>query len=277
LNRNWFIAETWPGAQPDELYDGFNAMFNPSTPASFGNGDFTRFVTTQLVPQIGSIQNGKLTQAAGQGQYRYPHGIEFGGRGYEPNRDVFMAGVNPYFETFSEVFHLDLHTGLGQRSMQLLPNESHRQEISRMRNTIFDKNGYPILATGGTTFYSSFGDFSDFVCDTIYVRYLGHQCVNMLIEYGTLMETYWDQYPEAFRLFKESKAQAFTLYLTIRENQLRRVGGSAMSPQEGASLLSSYHDLFYPSDTPWRTMVLSESLTSWPKFIASFAALRAPF
>jgi len=271
LNRNWFLSDAFPVGNDDHLYDQFNAMLNPTGPAAFSDVDFSWFAAKELLPKLKSALNGQLTQAAGQGQYRFRTGLEFGGQAYEPHRQIFLSQVQPYLLNYKHVMHLDLHTGLGERTMQLLPNAPFRPEVKSLRQKVFIAAGGQIQDTGSSNFYSSYGDFSDFVCGVVYAHAAGHDCVNMLIEYGTLMQTYWQEWPLGLGVLKADIAQAFTLYLSIRENQMYYNG--ARTEAEGMALKNSVRSLFYPEDRDWRVMVLSDTMTQWPKFIANFAGL----
>jgi hypothetical protein len=269
LNRNWFASEEFPTTLDDSLYDGFLSVFNPDGPASFGDLDFFWFAVRHLVPSLGSIQSGALTRAAGQGQYRYPDGLEFGGQAFQPQKAIFLSQVGPFLDAFDQVLHLDLHTGLGHRRMQLLPNPPVDALQGELRHQIFEADGKTIETTGGAGFYSSYGDFSDFVCEMAY-QHGASECTNMLLEYGTLIEDYWREWPYSVGVLKENIEEAYTLYLSVRENQLHRPG--APTTEDAGAIDSAVHDLFYPHDQDWRVMVMAESLTYWPKFIARFAA-----
>jgi hypothetical protein len=269
LNRNWFAGDAFPKDLDDSLYDKYADFLNPEKKAHFNDLDFAGFVTVNLLPRLRDVQSGTLTRAVGQGQFRYEHGVEFGGKAFQPHRQTFLDNTKPYLDRFTDVLMIDLHTGLGRREMQLLPNAPTRSEVSERRKAIFEVDGHTIEATGNATFYDSFGDFSDFVCDEVYTR-PGHRCVNMLLEYGTLLETTWDTWPLGLGAIPQNIAGAFTLYVSVRENQIARFG--AVTSRDETRFAESYRELFYPTDPKWRATVLDQSSQSWPKFIENFVA-----
>ena len=164
LNRNWFNSDQFPSDIPDGDYDQFRSVLEPAGPATHGFFDFAWFLGTKLLPQMSSIQSGLLTKAAGQGQYRFPHGFEYGGNAFEPNKEIFIAQVAPYLERFQHILMIDLHTGLGRRTLQVLPNPPLNDQQKVWRAKVFEVDGKSIEATGSADFYMSFGGFSDFVC-----------------------------------------------------------------------------------------------------------------
>ncbi len=272
LNRNWFVADDFVTERPDQLYDKYHDLFNPKEAARFSPGDFRSFVAKKLAPNVRSIFSGELTRAAGQGQYRYPKGIVYGGGSYEPQRKIFVENMGEYWQRYDDLLLLDLHTGLGERSMQLLPNAAVSPALKDRRKKIFEDSGFTITATGDSTFYSSFGDFSDFACHYMLSKYPTKRCGSMLLEYGTMMEKHWNEWPAPARIFKQSRASALTLYLMVRENQAHHYG--VADGVEGRSLRSELPRLFYPPDRDWQTMLLSDTLVLWPRFLSRFAEIK---
>ena len=270
LNRNWFNQDVFPRDIPDGDYDQFRPLLEPAGPATHGVFDFAWFLVTKLLPQMSSIQSGLLTKAAGQGQYRFPHGFEYGGNAFEPNKQIFLSQVNPYLEKFRHILMVDLHTGLGRRTLQVLPNPPLNEQQKAWRSKVFEVDGKSIESTGSADFYMSFGGFSDFVCLDTQTRYPGHQCLDMLLEYGTLIEDGWKEWPLGLGGLKSMVKQAYTLYLGVRENQMAQYG--AKTPQDQTAINQELDDLFYPKDQVWRSMVLREATRYLPQFLARFNA-----
>lgn len=271
LNRNWFATDEFARYVDDHIYDDFDSTFNPKSQAPFSNLDFAAFITRSLVPNLSSIKSGVLTKAAGQGQYRYPKGISYGGNKAEPHRKIVTDVLDQFVPNYRHVLSMDLHTGLGHRELQLLPNPPYSPRASELRKAVFEVNGRKIQETGGADFYMSYGDFSDFVCQYSEAKYKTPTCANMLIEYGTLMPPTWEEQGIKTSI-KNYVNLAYTLYAAVRENQAFHYG--ATSIEEGKELRKAWADMFNPDDSKWRQIVLDETRTLFPQFLDRFAALR---
>jgi len=269
LNRTWFASDTFPTGLDDGGYAQFNDLFNPDGVPRFGRLDFKAFVLTELTPNIGAITSGRLTKAAGIGQYTHPKGIIYGGKDFQPHRAMVLAELKERFSQYDRVMGWDLHTGLGKKQMQMLPNPPYNPEIGELRKKVFQVNGRTIEETGGIDFYSSHGDFSDFVCQTYDKIKPAGTCVSMLLEYGTLMPADWDS-PQFSLGIKSSLDQAYTLYVNIRENQMHHHGAKE---EDRAEMRKAYEGLFFPEETAWRSMVITEARAMLPAIVTQFVAL----
>jgi hypothetical protein len=270
LNRNWFVSDTFPSSLDDVVYDDFYDEFNPKGQASFGYHDFFRFVAASILPNMSSIQSGVFTKAAGQGQYRYPRGYSFGGQREEPHRAIVTTVLDKFIPNYEHVLVMDLHTGLGRRELQLLPNPPYNDRAGDLRKAVFEVNGKKIEETGGKDFYSSHGDFSDFICQYSEFKFNTSSCVNMLIEYGTLLPASWEK-QGIMTSIKEYSGQAYSIYVAIRENQAFNYGAASISA--GTEIRNAWTKMFNPDESNWRQMILDESRVFFPKFLERFASL----
>ena len=270
LNRNWFASDEFPTTIDDSIYDDFNENFNPDSKATFNELDFARFITKDIVPNLPSVMSGDLTKAAGQGQYRFPKGLTFGGTKAEPHRKLITDVLHQFVPNYQYILAMDLHTGLGRRELQLLPNPPYSARAGELRKAIFEVNGRKIQETGGTDFYMSHGDFSDFICQYSEQKYQTSTCANMLIEYGTLMPPSWEKQGVLTSLKKYIQS-AYTLYLTVRENQAYVHGAASIG--ELHTIREAWANMFNPNDSTWRQMILDETRTLFPKYLEKFAEL----
>lgn len=270
LNRTWFADDAFPGAGLDDGgYTPFNKLFNPEGVPTFGRLDFKAWVLTKLTPNLGAVTSGKLTKAAGTGQFKFPKGIIYGGSDFQPHRAMVLTELKKYFGNYDRVMGWDLHTGLGKKQMQMLPNPPYSPGMGERRKKVFEVEGRKIEETGGVDFYSSWGDFSDFVCQIYEKAKPDGACVSMLLEYGTLKPADWDS--PAFSLgIKNSIDQAYTLYVNIRENQMVNYGAK---PDDLKAMREAYEGLFLPKDASWRTMVVTEARSLLPAIVEKFLEL----
>lgn len=268
LNRNWFVPDTFPGKQFDiRFYKKYESLLNPKKPATYGKLDFAGYIATSILPYIRSALNGNVTRAAGEGQYHIPEGISFGGTDYEPNYHIVKAVLAKYIPQYANILMMDLHTGLGKRQLQLLPNPPYNTAVGERRKAIFSTPGRTIEETGGAEFYASHGDFSDFVCQYAETFTSTKSCTNMLIEYGTLLHSDFEQQTIKASL-QDKGSLMYTLYIATRENQ--KAHYQARSTAESDAIKTNWENMFNPPDQAWRDMVIKETRELFPQYFRNF-------
>jgi hypothetical protein len=107
LNRNFLgDGETWSGA-PD-VYRRVDGVLNPPAPPA------SDFFYLQALWQ--TLRHGfrPLKQAVARGQYEFPRGLFFGGRGLEQGPRRYLEWLKQDLASAHYVFALDVHTGLGR-------------------------------------------------------------------------------------------------------------------------------------------------------------------
>ena len=106
-NRNFLLdGQAFAGSPP--LYDRLDPLLNPRRPPS----RWDVFLPKALVT-IARHGFAPLKQAIAQGQYEYPHGLFFGGRGPSQSQLILREHTPDWLGESRSVVHLDLHTGLG--------------------------------------------------------------------------------------------------------------------------------------------------------------------
>ena len=127
LNRNFHFSENgWQG-EP-EGYAALDRFFNPTRPPAF---DFFYFRLFLAWLRFG---NACVRQAVTGGQYHYPTGLYFGGKGLEPEAAEYIDWLkdSPLLN-ISKLMVVDFHTGLGrfgQQSLFMRSGSDQRQELS---------------------------------------------------------------------------------------------------------------------------------------------------
>jgi hypothetical protein len=107
LNRNFLAAgEPYAGAHPQ--YAALDELINPASPP----GWFDTFYL-EAAWQIVRHGFGPLKQALAEGQYEYPRGLFFGGKGLEPGPALLLARLESLLAPARRVVVVDVHTGLG--------------------------------------------------------------------------------------------------------------------------------------------------------------------
>ena len=125
LNRNFVADGKYNGAPP-----GYERVHTYLSPETTPGHDFFLVKTAAMVGRYGLK---KLVQAIGGGQYEYPKGLFFGGRGLQEGPEKYHAFLVEHVSSASRVLAIDVHTGLGQFGRDLLLVE--RQHYDELRRT----------------------------------------------------------------------------------------------------------------------------------------------
>jgi predicted deacylase len=107
LNRNFLLpGEAYQGSSP--LYGQISPILNPE---QIGQIDW--FVP-QMLGAIGKHGLKNIWQAVAEGQYDFPQGLFFGGQAASKTQQILQAHLPQWLGDFSDILHLDFHTGLGK-------------------------------------------------------------------------------------------------------------------------------------------------------------------
>jgi hypothetical protein len=243
LNRNFLVRkmDTGPVPAPTEDYHGchplyaeLDRMLNPRHPPRRLNA----FWLLGLVATF-KYDRVALRHAIVGGQYEYPKGIFFGGKGPSRTQNLLIRHLPEWIGEAQHVVHLDFHTGLGPwGKLQLLvdvPSESERgQWLARCFGPAVVSLG-PASANPKGEYYQARGDLEPF-CAALFAdrRY---QCI--CAEFGT--------YP------------ALTVLAALRaENQAHHWG----QPDDAATRRARQHlrEMFAPADPHWRQTTVTQGL-----------------
>jgi hypothetical protein len=108
LNRN-FLIHGAPYRGAPAQYRDLNALLNPSHPPSLWDLFLPRAV---LAVARSGMAN--LKQAVAEGQYEYPKGLFFGGRGPSRVYKLVSEHMPRWIGEAETIVHIDFHTGLGR-------------------------------------------------------------------------------------------------------------------------------------------------------------------
>jgi len=137
-NRNFlFEGEKYSGGSAK--YVSFNALLNPARPPHGWDPVFY----VKALWAIARHGLPALKQALVTGQYDFPQGLFFGGKGPSRTKEIVQQHFNSWLGNAKTVAHLDFHTGLGAwGSGKLLvdysPSAAQRERLTRW----FGDGGY---------------------------------------------------------------------------------------------------------------------------------------
>ena len=257
LNRNFLPQNRFKELLTEDIdhsYMRLQSLLEPAGPVSHPKKAFvfnalnlgSRLLTKQLGFQV-------LTQAIGQGQYRSPLGLEFGGTSSEPQAEAFTERLKLLSQDYDEILFLDLHTGLGDRyQLHLIPPDSAKSRDPKLMQEIFqavqDKDIYK-MTTGDTEgFYHTYGDITDILAS---FSRPGLSALSATVEFGTV----------GAGVLGKLK----TLNRLILENQGYQFGYQSSTVR--AEVMGKFDELFYPKENRSRSNVIVRSRLLLSRFL----------
>ncbi len=158
LNRNFLTSlDDYQGAPGG--YARLNGFLNPESPPS-------RFEPFRLKAMWNIWRSGlqALKEAVAGGQYEYPRGLFFGGKGPCASTRVVQENCDAWVGASERIVHIDFHTGLGASgSYKLLLNESPDAAGYSWYPQVFGTECVEPHAEPGGTAYSVSGLFGEWM------------------------------------------------------------------------------------------------------------------
>ncbi len=184
-----------------------------------------------------------LTEAIGRGQYFSNTGINYGGDNFESQTLEVIELLKRIAPKYSEIFHIDLHTGLGDKGVLhiMTSPKMNKASIERLHKVFkpkLDKDNYELTPPGSKGFYEILGDYKN-IASRVHPDKKAI-IVGFTAEFGTVGRGLVGKLKTVNRL--------------ILENQGHFAGYGNKSVQK--EIQKDYLELFYPSDKQWRDDVL---------------------
>lgn len=183
-----------------------------------------------------------LTEAIGKGQYSSPRGINFGGNSFEPQTLYMIDFFKRSATNYSEIFHIDIHTGLGDNGVLHIMTKKQMNAISKKRlEKVFLKSEndiYEITPPEAEGFYEIHGDYANILTKIFPDE--NKLIVGITAEFGTVGRGLLGKIKTINRLVRENRGH-FSGY------------GSDCAKQK---VQKDFVELFNPNDSKWRSKVL---------------------
>jgi len=233
LNRNFDVTPAL-FEMKNEGYDKIKYLLNPSTPSQSGLWDRLRFYAS-CVKAIAIHSMDSLRRAILRGQYHDADGIYFGGKNFEPQKNLLEKEILAIAPGYDQTLLIDLHTGYGRRGHLHLFADQIPEMDSEYLQKIFA--GYDLNFGQQKDFYVVSGGFVVFGGRLLSgkTRYAG-----MVFEFGTLDS-------------QTTLGSLDSLYRMVRENQGVHHGTKNKADQDENTRL--FQEMFYPKDPQWRETV----------------------
>lgn len=254
LNRN-FDTERSLFATRNEGYAALNEkLLNPPGKLNMCSPDNV-FFPVRVVYYLLKSSMSVFRQAIMQGQYEFDKGIIYGGRDFSPQKADIEKLLLKVMKEYSRVFVLDLHTGYGERGkMHFFPNPIKDKKNLAATMEVF--SGYPIDMGSEGDFYTTTGDFTDYIEKLATTR---RTCIRITAEYGTMDS-------------QTTLGSIKSLHNYVIENQAAHYGGESKSDVETA--LARMREHHYPSSRVWRSEIMRQSAEIFPVLVQRFGGLR---
>ncbi|MEW5829406.1 MAG: M14 family metallopeptidase [Chloroflexota bacterium] len=230
LNRNFCDPSSLTELNPD--YEPLFDFLNPSGPLKSIVYSTVRFAG-QAISSIRKFGVSRIREAALMGQYCHPEGIYFGGADRQEETEVMQSLFQHAITDYTQVTHLDMHTGYGPRLQITLVN-SPQEPMTSVETA--DRFGVPrVAATTPDEFYTIHGDMTDYLYTLAREKSPKTKLYAGAFEFGT---------------FGESLAAGIrSLRITILKNQANLFGAN---PAAQAWVDEEYRELYLPADPAWR-------------------------
>jgi len=237
LNRNCDIDRNLFSIK-NSGYTELHKMINPKGKVNTGSLGNRLFYIAMIMKSV-SVSTKALRQAILQGQYEFPKGIFYGGNDFEPQIYAIKSALQEISENYHTIFHIDLHTGYGERGKLHL--FSVQTEDSKSQSTIESLfSGYSIDWGNTDDFYTVTGDFSHFIGKLIPDALF----LSTAFEYGTMNS-------------HKAMGAIKSLNNMIIETQGIYYGYAGI--EDETKVKEKFIEMFYPSSGAWRSEVMKET------------------
>lgn len=246
LNRNFATVEEFKSN--NESYEHLKHLLQPTIPAQSSWISRLFFYSKAIYYNLRFGKNIFLKSISGQ--YRESQGIFFGGAKVEPQILQLQEKIQEIAAPYSLIYHIDLHTGFGERGNLHLFGSDGLDPESKKRMLDFFK-GFQIDTGKDKDFYSTSGDFSDWMWNT----FKKQKIISMTFEFGTQdSQTLW--------------GGLNSLWTTVTENQGNQFGFVSLEDQWRVK--KNYEELFNPQSKQWQKQILEQSYNIFAKTLDRF-------
>ena len=251
LNRN-FDTSSDLFLLKNEGYQEVSPLLNPTGPAGSGFIDRAIFYAKSLIA-IAQHSMDSLRRAILKGQYEKPEGIYFGGKTFEPQKDLLEKILLETASGYKQILLIDIHTGYGERGRLHLFADQDPALDDKYLSQVFA--GLPLDYDSKEDFYKATGGIVVYGAKLFKerARYAG-----IVFEFGTLDS-------------QTTKGSLDSLYRMVRENQLHQHG--SQSAEDQTKIKNLFSDMFYPRDPAWQNAVTKQFREFLSKSLDNLKAL----
>ena len=187
----------------------------------------------------------KVSDALLTGQYEYPTGVYYGGKGDEKStaylKSVFQACLDGEYEN---LVHIDIHSGYGPRYNMVIFNSVFETMTEAETKQAF---GYDyVISHDSESFYATTGDTTDYFYRLAESKQSDTDLFSTCFEFGTIGDSFLDS--------------ILSLKYTVDENRQHWYPSDSSITTEVVK--ENYNELFYPTETKWREKTIEDFKTA---------------
>jgi hypothetical protein len=233
LNRNFLLRGEEYAGHP-ERYTELDGLLNPKNPPR-------RFDPFPIWATLAIARYGMddVKQAVAGGQYDYPLGLFFGGKGPSRTRNLLEEQLPRWVDGVERIVHVDFHTGLGRRAdYKLLLTEAMDDRKARLAEVFgaekLESATKGVANSGKKTAYQTRGDLISWCRKEVFGdRHYDGVCA----EFGT--------YP------------VVPVLAALRAENQAHHWGEPHSPST-SRVKSRLKEVFVPEDPAWRSSTVAQ-------------------
>ena len=240
LNRNFVWNTHLLDRSFNAGYGRLTSLLNPREPVRAMAWESLSFLF-RLLWSVASLGLARFRHDALLGQYCFPQGLYYGGAALQEETQVLMGLYRKHIPKYSQVVHLDVHSGYGPRYQMSIVNSALEPRDSAELARQFS---YPlVMKANPAEFYSMRGDMIDYVYTLVGNEFPSVRLYATSFEFGTLGDS-------IAGVFRSLRALVF-------ENRLYWSGARNRTARERVE--REFQELFYPQDERWRARAISDA------------------
>ena len=245
LNRN-FPTNYSLYSMENQGYESLSSLLGPTEPVK--NPNCERVIKDLNLLQglaLGKYSVKEIGDAIGQGQHKFPKGLEYGGISPESQVLIVKEIVEKWSSQYRRIIFFDIHTGLGSKNqLHMMTGDGVAYKKNPLLQKILplnvDGNNYDLATGDDPGFYPTPGDIINYL-PTLFTN--NQETLALTAEFGTIGTGTLNQIKTLNRL--------------VLENQGFHYGYSDQVVQRGIE--HDFHQLFLPEDPIWRTLVIEKA------------------
>ncbi|MEE1322010.1 MAG: M14 family metallopeptidase [Acutalibacteraceae bacterium] len=187
----------------------------------------------------------KVSDALLTGQYEYPTGVYYGGKGDEKSTAYLKGVFDDCLEgDYENIVHIDIHSGYGPRYNMVIFNSVYETMTEAETKKAF---GYDyVISHDSESFYATTGDTTDFFYRLAEKKNTEKDLFSTCFEFGTIGDSFMDS--------------ILSLKYTVDEN--RQHWYPSENKVSSEVVRENYYELFYPTETQWREKTVADFKTA---------------
>ena len=187
----------------------------------------------------------KVSDALLTGQYEYPQGVYYGGKGDEISTKYLKSVFNDCLDgEYENLIHIDIHSGYGPRYNMVIFNSVYETMTEAQTKEAFSYDY--VISHDSESFYATTGDTTDYFYRLKDSKESDKELFSTCFEFGTIGDSFVDS--------------IISLKYTVDENQQYWYPSKNSITTEVVK--EHYNELYYPTETQWREKTVEDFIAA---------------